>query len=107
MESLRMRAGEPFGSLSMLEQSFKKSPPDLPISGCSEALFEPTLPDEQIKQTAIRVRTQSKRMEPSICRAGRLFRRLSSGTRSGFPSPFHAAFALGDSPCHKENQVPV
>src|ERR1700686_5308466 len=67
--SFRVRTGSSFGSLSTLEQSSKKLLPDLLISGCSEALFEPTLPDELIKQTAIRVRTQSKRMEPSIYRA--------------------------------------
>src|SRR5579863_7323596 len=59
-----MRTGSPFGSLSMLEQSSKKLLPDLLISGCSAALFEPTLPYEQIRQTAISVKTQSNRMDP-------------------------------------------
>src|SRR5258706_11014623 len=66
--SFWMRTGSPFGSLSMLEQSSKKLLPDLLISGCSAALFEPTLPAEQIRQTAIRVKTQSERMESSIYR---------------------------------------
>src|SRR5689334_8566094 len=61
--SLRMRTASAFHSLSILEQTCKKLLPDLLISGCS-ALFEPTLPGEQTKLTAIRVKTESKRMEP-------------------------------------------
>jgi len=59
-----MRTGSAFHSLSILEQTCKKSLPDLLISGCSAALFEPTLLGEQTQLTAIRVKTESKRMEP-------------------------------------------
>src|SRR6266849_794407 len=38
------------------------------MSGCSAALFEPTLPDEQTKQAAVRMKTDSKRMEPPTVR---------------------------------------
>jgi hypothetical protein len=38
---------------------------------------------------------------------GKLFRRLNSGTRSAFPSGFHAALPLGHFRSHKEDQVPV
>src|SRR6266404_6491066 len=41
------------------------------------------------------------------CWAESLFRRLSSETRSEFPSCFHTGLLLGHSPCHKEDQVPV
>src|SRR5258706_4722712 len=37
----------------------------------------------------------------SVCR------HLCSGTRSGCPSPLHAALPLSHSPCHKKNQVPI
>src|SRR6266478_4878251 len=72
--SLWMRTGSPFCSLSTIEQTSRKSRPDLLISGCSAALLEPTLPDEQTKQTAIRVKTESKRMEPPSVRRGSLVR---------------------------------
>src|SRR6266705_1562047 len=88
--SLWMRSSSAFRSPSILEQTSEEALPDLLISGCSAALFEPTVPDEQTKHTAIRVKTESERMEPpSVGRE--VFRRLGSGTRSGFPSCFHAA----------------
>src|SRR5579862_2116907 len=62
--SLWMRTCSPFGSLSTPEQTSKKSLPDLLISRCSAARFEPTLPDEQTKQAAISIKTGSNRIEP-------------------------------------------
>jgi hypothetical protein len=59
-----MRTGSAFHSPSILEQTCKKSLPDLLISGRSRAIFEPTSPGEHTKLTAIRVKTESKRMEP-------------------------------------------
>src|SRR5258705_12849044 len=56
--------GSPVGRLSISEQISKNVLPDLLISGCSAATFEPTLPDEPTKQTAIRIKTENKRMEP-------------------------------------------
>jgi hypothetical protein len=58
----------PFGWLSISEQISKNLLPELLISGCSAALLEPTLPDEQTKQTATRMKTESKRMETPITR---------------------------------------
>jgi hypothetical protein len=77
---------------------------DLPISGCSAALFAPTLLDEPTKPTAIRMKTERKRMEPPALgkEVG-----LGSGMRSEFSSRFLAALILGHSPCHEENRIPI
>jgi hypothetical protein len=58
-----MGTASPLCSPSALEQTFKKSLPDLLMSSCS-VLFEPTLPGEHAKQTASRVNAESRRMEP-------------------------------------------
>src|SRR5882724_11653150 len=71
--SLLLRTRSSFRSLSIVEQTSKKSLPDLLISGCSAVLFEPTLADEQTKQAAISAKIASKRMEPP-CVAGSLVR---------------------------------
>jgi hypothetical protein len=38
---------------------------------------------------------------------GSLFRRLSGGNRSGFPSGFHATTVLGGLLCHKNSTASV
>src|SRR6266702_5765149 len=60
-----MRAGSLFPSLSMLEQTSKKSLPDLLISGCSGVLFGPMLAREQIKKSASSTGTRSRRTAAS------------------------------------------
>ncbi len=59
-----MRAGFLFDSLPIVEQSSKKSLPDLLISGCPAVGFASPPADEQTKKTASSVRTVSGRMEP-------------------------------------------
>src|SRR5260370_14071297 len=66
-----MRAASLFPSLSMppslftLEETSRKSLPDLLISGCSGVLFGPVLVGEQIKKIASRAGTRSRRTAPS------------------------------------------
>ena len=63
--SREMPAGSLFPSLSMLEQTSKKSLPDRLISGCSGVLFGPVLAREQIKKSASSTGTRSKRTAAS------------------------------------------
>src|SRR5712692_9942623 len=60
-----MRAGFLFPSLSMLEQTSKKSRPDLLISGCSGVLFGPVRAGEQTKKTPRSAGTISRRTPAS------------------------------------------
>ena len=69
-----MRAASLFPSLSMLEQTSRKSRPDRLISGCSGVLFgpmlageqtTPVLAREQIKKSASSPRTRSRRTAAS------------------------------------------
>src|SRR5216683_1862134 len=61
-----MRTGSPFCSLSTPAQISMKLRPDLLISDCSTAFLEPTLSDEQEKQTESNAITEGNRMDPPI-----------------------------------------
>src|SRR6266852_7449077 len=60
-----MRTGFLFHSLSMLEQTSKKSLPDLLISGCCGVLFGPVLAGEQTRKIASSAGTRSRRTAAS------------------------------------------
>src|SRR5712692_8395686 len=86
-----MRAGFLFPSLSMLEQTSKKSLPDLLISGCSGVLFGPVLAGEQTKKIASSAGTRSRRTAASnplrdstsdlgSCQQGETYRRKADST---------------------------
>jgi hypothetical protein len=60
-----MRVVSLFPSLSMLEQTSKKSLPDLLISGCSGALFGEVLAGEQTKKSPSSRATRSRRTAAS------------------------------------------
>src|SRR4029453_16247194 len=82
-----MRTGSASRSVSIPEQSSKKSLPDLLISACSAVLFEPTLPDEQTKQRARNARLDSKRMDP-LGWAGSLFPTSAAALERAFLAVF-------------------
>jgi len=108
-----MRAGSLFPSLSMLEQTSKKSLPDLLISGCSGVLFGPVLAGEptkpvlarkQIKKSASSTGTRSKRTAASnqlrdstfyleCCQQSEAYRRNADGAAIQPPDRRIGAFS--------------
>src|SRR5216684_4082633 len=60
-----MRAGSLVHSLSILEQTSKKSVPDLLISGCSGVLFWAVPAGKQTKKSPSSAETSSRRTVPS------------------------------------------